>query len=84
MTADGNERRWLNQWARAQTALRDQRARELRALSDDRALAAAEALLAIVDLGILPERRRSSSGLVEQQAVLHRRSRRESNLPRGG
>jgi hypothetical protein len=69
------EREWLRQWSRATTALADQRGRELAAMSDEDALAAADAVLDLAALAPLNPDRVSSSGLVEQQALFHRRSR---------
>jgi RHS repeat-associated protein len=56
-------------------ALRAQRARELAALSDDEALAAAEMLLTVAAEVGLPPVHRTSSGLVQQQALFHRKTR---------
>ncbi|HPA50593.1 MAG TPA: hypothetical protein PLP50_03240 [Thermoanaerobaculia bacterium] len=64
---------WLKQWQAAGPALEEVRRRELRELPDDEALAAAEALLSLAASSPLPEERRISSGLVTQQALLHRR-----------
>ena len=66
---------WLKQWQAAGPALEEVRRRELRRLRDDEALAAAEALLSLAASSPLPEERRVSSGLVAQQALLHRRPR---------
>jgi hypothetical protein len=66
---------WMAQWRAAQDALREQRARELRAMTDRSALAAAEALLAVEFLTGTAESGRTSSGLVRQQALFHRRPR---------
>jgi hypothetical protein len=68
------QRIWMAQWTEARRALRAQHADELRALSNDRALAAADALLSIGSLAAVSEGRRTSSGLVRQQALLHRRA----------
>lgn len=64
---------WLRQWRAAGPALEAVRRRELRALSDEQALAATEALLSMAHLAPLPPERLLSSGLVTQQALLHRR-----------
>jgi hypothetical protein len=65
---------WMQQWREAAVALADQKAHELRTMTDVQALAASEALLDIgASLPISPERR-MTSGLVIQQALLHRRS----------
>lgn len=69
------EYEWVEQWKSAAEALADRRRRDLRRMSEDEALAAAENLLSLVDTVALNPARRSSSGLVEQQAILHRRSR---------
>ena len=66
-------RSWLQQWRSAAEALADQRARELGALTADRALMASDALLSLADPGSLSPDRRHTSGLVAQQAILHRR-----------
>ena len=62
---------WMAQWRGAAVALAEQRARELRALTEEDARAA---IVALLDLGaslpISPERERTS-GLVIQQALFH-------------
>jgi hypothetical protein len=68
------ERKWLRQWESARSALAEQRKRELRALSDMAALASSEALLSLAVTVPLDRFRRNHSGLVEQQALFHRRS----------
>ena len=68
--------RWMEQWRGAALALQEQRRRELRLLTDERALAASEALLALASPQRLSSERRNSSGLVELQRLLHRRDRR--------
>ncbi|MGH9366132.1 MAG: hypothetical protein ACRD3M_00470 [Thermoanaerobaculia bacterium] len=70
------ERKWLRQWESAGPALAEQRKRELRALSERAALASSEALLSLATTVPLNPIRRSHSGLVEQQALFHRRSRK--------
>lgn len=67
------EEAWLAQWRGAAGALREQRAKELQELSGERALRAAEAVLALADPARLNPARRYWSGLVEQQALFHRR-----------
>ena len=69
------EQAWAEQWRAAAAALAAQRRAELRSLTHERALAAADALLALAQPERLSPQRRRHSGLVEQQAVLHRRSR---------
>ena len=66
-------REWVRQWKEAGPALAAQRREELLHLSDERALAASEALLALVTTVTLSPGRRRWSGLVEQQALFHRR-----------
>jgi hypothetical protein len=75
MPSETERRRWIEQWLAASEALRVQRARELAALSDAEALAAADALLTIGTAVELPPDPRTSSGLVEQQALLHGKGR---------
>ena len=70
------QRRWVEQWKEAGKALEDQRRRELMSLTADRALAASEALLALASPERLSAERRTSSGLVEQQRLLHQRDAR--------
>jgi hypothetical protein len=67
------QREWLRQWKEAGLALAAQRREELLHLSDERALAASEALLSLVMTVTLSPRRHRWSGLVEQQALFHRR-----------
>jgi hypothetical protein len=74
MPSDTVQRRWIAQWKEARSALRAQRAAELARLSDERALAAADALLSMGHATHLSPTRRTSSGLVRQQALLHRRA----------
>lgn len=64
---------WLRQWRAAGPALEEVRKRELRDLTDERALAATEELLSMARLAPLPPERLLSSGLVTQQALLHHR-----------
>jgi len=63
---------WLEQWRRAAVELEEVHRRELRALSDGAALAAAENLLSLPAALMASPARRATSGLVEQQAILHR------------
>ena len=72
---DQREREWIRQWKNAGEALAEQRRSDLRRMTDAEALAAAENLLSLVDTVTLNPARSVSSGLVEQQALLHRRSR---------
>jgi hypothetical protein len=72
MTADAEaQREWLRQWKDAAAALAALRRGELARLSDERALAASEALLSLVTTVSLSPRRLHWSGLVQQQALFH-------------
>ena len=74
MTLEGaTQREWLQQWKDAGLALAASRRDALLRLSDERALAASEALLSLVKTVTLNPRRFRWSGLVEQQALFHRR-----------
>jgi hypothetical protein len=75
MPSETERRRWVEQWQAAREALRLQRASELAALSDDEALAAADALLTVADVVELPAALRTWSGLVEQQALFQKKAR---------
>jgi len=66
---------WMRQWRDAASALAEQRRRELATMTDEQALTASEALLALAADVPIPSKRISYSGLVEMQAALHRRSR---------
>jgi len=73
MTIEGStQRAWMRQWNDAGLALAANRRKELMHLSDERALAASEALLSLVTTVRLNPRRLHWSGLVEQQAIFHR------------
>ncbi len=63
---------WLEQWRAAGPALEAVRRRELRDLTDEEALAATDELLSMAGSTPLPRERRVWSGLVVQQALLHR------------
>jgi hypothetical protein len=65
----------MAQWRRASVALEGQRRRELRALTSQAALAASDALLSLGATLPLDSSRLTSSGLVRQQALFHRRRR---------
>jgi hypothetical protein len=64
------QRAWAAQWREAATALADQRARELAAMTDEQALAAAEAVLELAARAPVPPERQMWSGLVRQQELL--------------
>ena len=75
----------MAQWRAAATALEQQRVEELRGMTDETAQAAT---LALLDLGAhlpIDPARLDGSGLVEQQALFHRRRGGvESHRPGGG
>jgi len=75
MRFDQRERERVRQWKNAGEALAEQRRSDLRRMTEAEALAAAENLLSLVETVALNPARSVSSGLVEQQALLHRRSR---------
>lgn len=70
---------WMAQWRDAGPALAEQKRHELRALTEEQALAATDALLEIGASLPLSASRESTSGLVTQQAILH--SRPHPNRP---
>ncbi len=70
------QRQWAEQWREAAKALEEQRRRELRSLTAARALAASDALLGLASPAQASPGRRTHSGLVEQQRLLHRREGR--------
>jgi len=63
----------MAQWQRGARELAAVHARALAALSDEEALRASESLLALATPGALSPDRLRGSGLVAQQALLHRR-----------
>jgi len=65
-------RRWVAQWREAGALLAEMRRESLRRLSEEDALAATEALLSLADSAFVPPRRRATSGLIQQQALLQR------------
>jgi hypothetical protein len=67
------ERAWMEQWRGAGRALAELRRAELSTMSDAEALEATENLLSLAATIPLSVDRRRWSGLVEQQALLHRR-----------
>lgn len=69
------EREWLRQWKNAAEALAEQRRNDLQRMTDAEALAGAGNLLSLVETVARNPARNVSSGLVTQQALLHRRSR---------
>lgn len=74
MSADSHaQQRWMRQWRSASVTLEEQRRKELREMSAQQALAAADALLSLAPLVALHPARLTDSGLVRQQALFHRR-----------
>ena len=73
MSAADQARAYVKGWAETGRLLEQQRWAELAALSDEAAIAAADALIIAALEVPLPEHRRIWSGLVEQQAAFHRR-----------
>ena len=69
-----NHEKWIEQWKRAETALAEQRTKELQEMTPEQALDASEALLELGAKSRLSPARRFSSGLVEQQALFHKSS----------
>jgi hypothetical protein len=67
------ERRWVRQWQETGKLLEEIRRRELREMTDDEARAASESVLSLVGNFPLPARRTAWSGLIDQQALFHRR-----------
>jgi len=67
-----NERRWVENWSQTGLLLEEQRRRELRGLSPERALFFAEALFSMPWPAEILARRRRWSGLVEQQDLFRR------------
>ena len=68
------ERAYVKQWAETGRLLEETRWRELAALDPETALRASDALIEAALRVPLPPHRRAWSGLIEQQAVLHRRT----------
>lgn len=66
---------YVKQWAETGRLLEALRWRELAALDDDRALEASDALIGAALRVPLPSHRRTRSGLVDLQDLLHRRCR---------
>ena len=73
MVAPDFARDWMEQWKAASEALAEQRAHELRTLTDAEAQIATLALLELGAACPLAAERETTSGLVEQQALFHRR-----------
>ena len=74
MPSETEQRKWVRQWQAARETLRLQRVSELAAMSDDEALAAADALLTVAAVVELPPASGAWSGLVQQQALFHRKA----------
>jgi hypothetical protein len=74
MPTETQRRAWMAQWNAARPALQAHHEGEIQALSNEGALAAADALLSVGTLATVSEARRTSSGLVRQQALFHRQA----------
>jgi hypothetical protein len=72
---EARDQAWMRQWREAAGALAEQRRSELAAMTDAQGLAASQALLALAANVPLPSDRIAYSGLVEFQALPHRRPR---------
>ena len=66
------ERRWVENWLETGPILDQQRAKELRALTPERAMFLAEALFSIPWPEDVLARRRAHSGLLDMQDLLRR------------
>jgi hypothetical protein len=67
-----DESRWVENWMLTGPLLEEQRRRELRALSDERALFCAEALFSMPWPADVLANRRRQSGLLQQQDLFAR------------
>ncbi|HEY5908187.1 MAG TPA: hypothetical protein VIZ31_09080 [Vicinamibacteria bacterium] len=69
---ESDERRWVENWAITGPLLEEQRRRDLRALTAERAMFLAEALFSLPWPEDVLARRRGHSGLLEMQDLLRR------------
>jgi hypothetical protein len=67
-----DELRWVRQWQEAGVALQEEKRRELRALTPERALFLSDAVLSLRQPDTPRARGPAWSGLVEQQALFGR------------
>ncbi len=67
------ERRLVLQWGETGRLLEEIRRRELRSMSDEKGRKISATLLSLAKNFPIPQRRLIWSGLVEQQALFHRR-----------
>jgi len=67
------QRKLVLQWGETGRFLEELRRSELRAMSDEKGRAISEAVLSLAENLPLSPRRQTWSGLVEQQALFHRR-----------
>lgn len=67
------ERRLILQWIEGGKLVDEIRRRELREMTEEQARQASENVLSLAANFPLPARRVTSSGLIEQQALFHRR-----------
>ena len=72
---EGTQRAWMAQWRTAAVQLAEQRRRELRSFSPEEALAASDVVLSLAGTTRIDDARLQNSGLVQQQALFHRRRR---------
>jgi hypothetical protein len=63
------EKEWVRRWKEAGAEMAEIRRRELRAMTDEKARAAIDAVLSLALSAYISPRRRQHSGLVEQQAL---------------
>lgn len=69
------QRKWMNQWREAAAALRQVKREELRAMTDEDAVAAFNALDMPPDLVWRSPERENSEGLIEQQRIFSKARR---------
>jgi len=67
------ERQWVRQWQETGKLLEEIRRKELRAMTDEEAREASDHVLSLAGHFPLPPNRVAWSGLIEQQALFHRR-----------
>ena len=75
-TPTPEERRWIKQWRLAGPALARIKRQELRAMTDAQALRASNRVLSLASYLPRSPRRRSTSGLIQQQALFRRQAQR--------
>jgi len=70
-TTPEEKQQWMAQWRAAETALLEQKFRELLAMTDEDALRISNMLLRLVFDHYRSPERQTHSGLVEQQRLFH-------------